>query len=202
MYTWAPAPCLQKSCGDTRTLRLLRWRPSGNPEGRVFFTRDHRRWSPREPRIGRIVRIRSGISTALCRKWAAIVHQRHRSPTSSFSNVFVYQRLRLPPSHRRRLGRRANHHCRLESGVESGPSVHPTRRLESRVQPSFLHRFAVNGRFLRRHASTSARWDFAIRPWQPRRPPRQTGMMRVRHRHVAYGSAVNEVGGERLSGAA
>jgi hypothetical protein len=33
MHTWTPAPCLQKSCGDSRTRRLLRWRPTGNPEG-------------------------------------------------------------------------------------------------------------------------------------------------------------------------
>ncbi|MEY4179389.1 MAG: hypothetical protein RLY70_2963 [Planctomycetota bacterium] len=28
-----------------------------------------------------------------------------------------------------------------------------------------------------------ARRNFAIRPWQPRQPPHQTGLMRVRHRH-------------------
>ncbi|MEY4180311.1 MAG: hypothetical protein RLY70_3885 [Planctomycetota bacterium] len=37
VYTWKPAPCLRKSCGDSRTMRLHRWRPTGNPGGPFYF---------------------------------------------------------------------------------------------------------------------------------------------------------------------
>ena len=33
MHTWTPVLCLRKSCGDSRTRRLPRWRPTGAPEG-------------------------------------------------------------------------------------------------------------------------------------------------------------------------